>query len=132
MEMTIPQKLQMYIKAEMQASIIYQELAKMAPNKNDRRILMGLSNDERSHANEFKRVYQMMTGRSFEPVVEPVTLTEPYEDILKERVIDESEDYRTYADGYIESDRNIPLKRAFFHAMTDENVHALRLLYLIS
>ena len=132
MEMTVVQKLQTYINAELSDSALYKELAKIAPSETDRQLLMEFSEDEQSHADEFKRIYRAMTGRSYIPIVPPVVLKEPYYDILRDRVLDESVDFRKYGEQYLLTTQNDTLKNAYYRARTDENVHALRLLYLIS
>lgn len=131
MEMSVIQKLQTYITAELGDAALYKELAKMAPSENDRQLLLEFSEDEQSHADEFKRIYRSMTGRSYNPVVPPVVLEGSYRDILLDRVLDESGDFRKYGEQYIIT-TNPALKEAYYRARTDENVHALRLLYLLS
>jgi len=133
LEMTTAQKLQMYIEAELGDSALYSELSKIAPNDEYRQLLLEFSQDELSHAEEFKIVYRMMTGRSFNPVILHPVITGSFYDILRDRVLDESGDYRKYSEQYLETDnKNIPLKNAYYRARTDENVHALRLLYMLS
>ena len=128
--MTVPQRLQTYISAELHDSALYYELSKVAPTEDDRQLLMEFSEDEQSHAEMFKRIYRNMTGRSYNPVVPPVVLNGSYRDILRDRILDESGDYRKYSEQYLIT-KNTRLKDAYFKAKTDENVHALRLLYLL-
>jgi rubrerythrin len=130
--MSTPQKLQMYINAELGDSALYRELSKIAPNDAHRQLLLEFSEDEQAHAEEFKRLYRMLTGRSYHPVVKPLVLTDPYESILRNRVIDESGDFRKYGEQYIQTNDNNALKNAYYRARTDENVHALRLLSMLS
>lgn len=132
MDMTTAQKLQMYINAEMGDSALYRELADRAPDNMDRQLLLEFSEDEESHADSFKRIYRILTGRSYNPVVSPVILSGSFDDILRDRVLDESGDYRKYGEQYLLSDGNDMLKDAYYRARTDENVHALRLLYMLS
>ena len=132
MEMSTVQKLQLYIKAELGDAALYRELAKIAPNEDDRQLLLEFAEDEQSHANEFQRIYRTMTGRSYNPIIEPPVLQGTFNEILRERVIDESGDFRKYGQQYIQTDQNSVLKEAYYRARTDENVHALRLLYMLS
>lgn len=131
MEMATAQKLQMYINAELSDAALYRELSKIAPNDTDRQLLLEFSEDEQSHADEFKRIYRAMTGRSYHPVVKPLVLTAPFDAILRDRVIDESGDFRKYGEQYIQTTGNDMLKNAYYRARTDENVHALRLLSML-
>jgi rubrerythrin len=130
--MTTAQKLQMYINAELSDSALYKELAKIAPNDAYRQLLMEFSEDEQGHADEFKRIYRTLTGRSYHPLVKPLVLTDSFEAILRDRVIDESGDYRKYGEQYIQTVGNDMLKDAYYRARTDENVHALRILSMLS
>jgi rubrerythrin len=132
LEMSTVQKLQLYIKAELGDAALYRELAKIAPNEDDRQLLLEFAEDEQSHANEFQRIYRTMTGRSYNPIIEPPVLQGTFNEILRERVIDESGDFRKYGQQYIQTDQNSVLKEAYYRARTDENVHALRLLYMLS
>jgi len=132
LEMSTVQKLQLYIKAELGDAALYRELAKIAPNEDDRQLLLEFAEDEQSHANEFQRIYRTMTGRSYNPMIEPPVLQGTFNEILRERVIDESGDFRKYGQQYIQTDSNSVLKEAYYRARTDENVHALRLLYMLS
>lgn len=132
MEMTTAQKLQMYIDAELKDSALYRELAKIAPNETDRQLLTEFADDEQSHAETFKRIYRTLTGRSYNPEIAPPEIAGDYYDILRERVLDESGDFRKYGEQYLETTRNDMLRDAYYRARTDENVHALRLLYMLS
>lgn len=132
MEMSVPQKLQMYINAELGDSELYKELAKIAPNPTQKQLLMEFSEDEAAHAEDFKKIYRVLTGRAYYPTVKPVVLEGTYEDILRDRVLDESGDFRKYGEQYISTCNNDMLKNAYYRARTDENVHALRLLYMLN
>jgi Uncharacterized conserved protein len=132
MEMTLAQKLQMYIDAELGDSALYNELSKVAPNDEDRKLLIEFAEDEESHAETFKRIYRNITGKSYNPVVKEPKLSGSFKDILRDRVLDESGDFRKYGEQYIQTKRNDMLKDAYYRARTDENVHALRLLYMLS
>lgn len=132
LDMSTMQKLQMYIDAELGDAALYKDLAKIAPSEGYRQLLLEFSEDEQSHANTFKKIYRMMFGRTYSPIVKEPVLTGSFEDILRDRVLDESGDFRKYGEQYIQTQRNDMLKDAYYRARTDENVHALRLLYMLS
>jgi rubrerythrin len=132
LDLTTKEKLEIYIEAEMKDAALYKELAKIAPNGNFYHLLIEFSNDEQAHADEFKRIYRRLTGKNYNPVITPPILEGSFDDILRDRVIDESGDYRKYAQQYIQTERDDQLKKAYYRAKTDENVHALRLLYMLS
>ena len=130
--MTTAERLQTYIKAELGDAALYKELSKIAPNEDDRKLLIEFSNDEQSHADEFKKIYTMLTRETYNPEIQPPVITDSYRNVLRERVIDESGDFRKYGEQYIRTHMNNELKDAYYRARTDENVHALRLLYMLS
>ena len=130
--MSTMQKLQMYIEAELHDAELYKELAKIAPNEGYRQLLIEFSEDEQSHADTFKKIYRMMFGKSYNPVVKAPEIRGSFEEVLRERILDESGDFRKYGEQYIQTQRNDVLKNAYYRARTDENVHALRLLYMLS
>jgi rubrerythrin len=126
------QKLESYIKAELGDSALYTALAAVAPNDDDRKLLTEFAADEKAHATEFQRIYKSLTGKEYNPTIAAPVLSQPYRDILRERVLDESGDFRKYGEQYLITDWNSTLKSAYYRARTDEAVHALRLLYLLS
>lgn len=132
LDITTAQRLQTYIDAELGDAILYRKLANMAPNNDDMQLLLEFSNDEQKHADTFKQIYRKMTGKNYDPIIKPPVLTGSYKDILRDRVLDESGDFRKYGEQYINTDKNPALKKAYYLARTDENVHALRLLYMLS
>jgi len=132
LDMTLTEKLETYIKAELGDAALYKELAKIAPSAEDRKLLNEFSNDEQSHADEFKRIYRQLTRKDFNPEIKPPVITDSYKNVLRERVLDESGDFRKYGEQYILGNINPEISRAYYRARTDENVHALRLLYMLS
>lgn len=132
LEMTTMQKLEMYITAEMGDSALYKELAEIAPNEEFKKLLLEFSADEQSHADTFKSIYRRMFGKVYNPIIEKPKLEGSFNDILRDRVLDESGDFRKYGEQYITTHNNVMLKNAYYRARTDENVHALRLLYMLS
>lgn len=131
-EMTTPQMLQSYIVAEMKDSALYREIAKVAPNDKDRELLLELSRDEQAHADEFKRLYRQMYGTAYNPEIPPPPPVSDFYGILHERLLDESHDFWKYARQYLDTRGNPSLKEAYYLAHIDENVHALRILYILS
>lgn len=129
--MTLTKRLEEYIKSELRDSALYAELAKRAPSNNYRKLLMEMSADDRAHANEFKRAYKSITGRSYNPIIKPPILKGSFNETLRGRIIDESNDYKNYCEEYILAKANTILKTAFYLAGIDENVHALHLVYML-
>ncbi len=129
--MTLTARLEEYIKSELRDSAVYAELAKTAPNSNYRKLLMEMSIDDRSHANEFKRIYKSMTGRNYNPVVKLPALKGSFNEILRSRILNESKDYKKYSEEYITTKGNTLLKTTFYLAGIDDNVHALHLIYML-
>jgi hypothetical protein len=104
----------------------------MAPNETDKMLLVEMAEDEHGHAEEFKSIYHIMTGKCPNVKVLPPKMTLGYRETLRDRVLDESGDFRKYALDYLKYGNNIRLKQAFYKAHIDEGVHAMRLLYMLS
>lgn len=131
MDIDVAQRLRTYIEAEMQNSALYQALSTMAPDDDDRQLLLEFSEDDDRHASAFRGIYRAMTGRSYHPTIGAPQLVGAYPDILRERVLAESGDYRKYGEQYLLAKNNEELRNAFYHALIDDNVHALRILYML-
>ena len=86
----------------------------------------------RPHAEEFRRIYRTLAGRAYQPTVPTPVITGNFREILRDRVLDESGDFRKYGEQYSQTTRNNMLREAYYRARTDEAVHALRLLYMIT
>ncbi len=125
------QRLQGYIEAELHDAALYRALAQQASSEIDRQLLLEFAEDEQSHAQGFQQLYRQMFNRSYTPAVPAPKPDEPYVDMLRGRVLDESGDFRKYNLAHQEA-KTDALKQALYRALTDENVHALRLLYLLS
>ncbi|WP_352404232.1 ferritin-like domain-containing protein [Sporanaerobacter acetigenes] len=119
-------RLEEYIQDELQDSAYYKELAKLAPTDFSKEIILGFSQDEAMHAENFQRVYCMITGRYYMPgPIEPIVISD-YEDALKQRVLAETRDYKKYGEEYLMAP-NKYLKDLFFNTRTVEAQHAMRI-----
>lgn len=130
--MSVTENLQTYITAELGDAALYRALAKIAPDEMGRTLLLEFADDEYAHAVTFQKIYHSITGKQYNPVIPPVVLAGTYGEILLDRVLDESGDYRKYGEQYLITKSNLMLKNAYYRASMDENVHASRLLYMIS
>ncbi|MDP4117820.1 MAG: ferritin-like domain-containing protein [Bacillota bacterium] len=131
MELSTMQTLRTYIDGELKGNLTYSQLAKIAPFAEDRKILMSMAEDELKHANMFKNIYLKMFGRNYSPDITVEPISGDYYNNLREMVMDEGNDFRTYAHEYMNT-RNEMLRNAYATAAVDENVHADRLLMLLS
>ncbi len=127
----MPKKLQTYINSELHDAELYRILAKSSPNEETKNILLGFADTEQKHANEFLKIYKMMTGYTFEPEPLPVNETGAYRSIVKNRIIDETKDAEKYRNEYIKIHDNYNLKKLFFTAFNDEMRHAVELMYIL-
>lgn len=131
MELSTTQRLKMYIEDEERDAIFYKELSNIAPNTKFRELLFEMAIDEQIHADSFKRIYRAITGRTYSPIITPQDLSGGFINAIKKQILEESEGYRKYSEQYLINEKNKALKEAYFRAKTDENVHALRLLYML-
>ncbi|MEG1551318.1 MAG: ferritin family protein [Oscillospiraceae bacterium] len=131
--MQVTKDLQTYITAELGDAALYIALSKIAPTEMAKKLLLEFSADEKSHADMFNKIYSQITGRKFEPTIPPIVLSGTYCDILKDRILDESGDYRKYDRHFVNTNKNMSaLRWTYYLAKTDENVHAIRLMYLLN
>ena len=115
-----------YINDEVEDSIYYCELSKIAPTNLSKDLLLEFSNDEKSHAENFKQAYYYMTGRMFvTKLIEPPKISE-YKEALKIRMLAETKDYKKYGEQYLLAP-NKYLKDLFFMTRTVEAQHAMRI-----
>ena len=130
MENTLVSRLKEYIISELTSSALYAKLAQIAPDEESKGFLEEFSADEYGHAEIFKRLFRNLTGKRFNPQIEEPQLMGTYFEIINGRIPDESGDYRTYMEEYINSGVGAPHRNVFWEAAQDENVHAHRLQFL--
>lgn len=130
MNTSIPKRLQTYINEELHDVELYKFLAKSAPNEETKDMLFKFADCEQKHADEFLRLYKLITGYTFEPEVLPVTESGSYRAIIRNRIIDELNGSEKYRNEYLKTD-NFQLKRAFFNAFNDELQHAVSIIYIL-
>lgn len=131
MDKKLIKKLQAYIKTELADVALYHELAQMAPDEEEMNLMLEIADDEQVHADEFQLIYKSLTGETYQPNIPPVRINTSYEDILRDRVIEESEDFRKYMYDHREYFTDEVLREAFYLAAIDENVHAIKLLHIL-
>jgi rubrerythrin len=119
-----------YIHDEMADSAYYMELARMAPTRMSKDILMEFHHDEMMHAEMFMKAYCQLCGKVYrpEPVRPPVICN--YEEALKQRILAETRDYKKYGEKYLEV-CDPSLRKMFWDARTDEAKHAMRIPILL-
>lgn len=131
MDANIIKTLRNYIEDETRDHLYYSALSKAAPTEEYENILMSFANDELSHANGFRELLKMATGTSYTPDVEAPVISEDFGEELRKRILNESDGYKQYANEYLRLSLGSPLKKLFFIAKTDENVHIQKLLYML-
>ena len=126
------ERLKEYVDDELSDSLYYDILSERAPDEEQKQLLLEFSRNEKDHAETFARAITMITGKKYVlPFVGRPAVPSDYHEALKKRVINESGDFRKYGNEYLEAKTPF-LKDAFYKARTDENVHALRILYMLS
>lgn len=119
---------------EIGAYNIYRYLADLAPTEEARRIYITNSQDEFSHAQQFKKIYNELTGNeppeNEENNEEENLQSMSYRDILRMQINDEHVDFRKYKDMYLMT--NNPIYRdILFNAAYDELLHSMLDTYLL-
>ena len=133
MEWSLPQRLMNYIDAETADAALYRELSKVSDDPGDSKLLNEFDVDEAYHAVDFEAFYRLLTWKRYFPNQYASDLTDDYREILFDRILDESGDFRKYNREYMSTPSdNVRLKNAFYNAAVDENMHAIRLLYILA
>jgi len=132
MELVYINKLEKYIKEELTDAALYKAMAESAPTPEDAELLNEFARDEEAHAQSFASVYRRVAGKNFTPSPFPESYALSYRDALRDRVLDESAAFGNYRDDWLSAPEIPEFKKALFRAGTDEAVHAMRLLYLLS
>ncbi len=118
--------LEEYIHDELQDSIYYEELAKLAPTAFSQQIILEFSADEKMHAKNFQETYYILTGKYYTPKpLEPVSIKD-YESALEQRILAETKDYKKYGEQYLKAPTKY-LQDLFFMTRTIEAQHAMRI-----
>jgi len=126
------EELQAYIKTELTDAELFRKLAQMAPDEMQMNLLMEMAADEQSHADDFKLIYKDLTGEVYRPSIPPINVNLTYSQLLSDRILEETEDFRKYMYAHQRYFNDETLREIFFRAAVDENVHAVRLLELLN
>ena len=119
-------KLEEYITDETNDSLYYYRLGELAPEEEDRSIILGFARDEAMHASNFKILYRLLTGTvPPEPVVVEPQI-DNFEEGVERRILAESGDFRKYAMDYVEY-HEPPVCDLFYLTSVAEGQHAMRL-----
>lgn len=115
-----------YIIKELYDSLYYKALAEKAPTRLAKEILMEFCRDEKSHAESFMEAYHHLTGKVFESPPEENIHIPCFEEALKNRMLEETNDYKIYGKQYVDASCK-HLKDLFFMAKISEGLHAMRI-----
>jgi len=124
-----------YIQNENEDAIFYDTLIKLAPNEEQKKIIENIRDDEKIHAQIFRKIFTQLTGVVL-PMANPnMNKIEndnmSYMDGLKKAFFGELEAVKKYREtmAYMP---NKPLYDMFMFILTDEMRHADKYNYLIS
>ena len=129
MESILIKNLKRYIEDEERDATLYKELSNVAPNSKFRELLFDISLDEQSHAESFKKLYHSITGKNYSPIITRSEKNGSFKDILKERILEEIEAFRTYG-SMIAPEKSNRFNKIFEKAKNDELAHAIMLIYM--
>ena len=120
-----------YITDETVASLYYQQLAILAPSREDREILAQLATDEARHAANFREVYRQITGQEARrsPTSPPKNLS--YQQAIRQRILAESNDFMKYGDDFLTAP-DMYLRSLFYKTGASEAQHGMSLSLLLN
>ncbi|WP_342454305.1 ferritin-like domain-containing protein [Paenibacillus sediminis] len=118
------------INGEYSAIACYEQLARMAPNEEERNQIVEIRKDEIRHFQTFSQIYTLLTGRHPAPQIVERCPSE-YKAGIHFAFRDEQETVDFYLD--IADQANDPtIKQHFKRASADEQNHAVWFLYFIT
>ena len=128
----MPRKLGEYINSELHDAQLYKALSRSAPNDRDKEIFEEFSDDCSDNAQEFTKLYKLMTGTAFVPAPTHLSENGSYRNILRSRIREEIRLSKKYRREYLSCGDRLPLKRAFFNAYHNALEHAVGIIELCS
>ena len=90
------------------------------------------SDDCSDNAQEFTKLYKLMTGTAFVPAPTHLSENGSYRNILRSRIREEIRLSKKYRREYLSCGDRLPLKRAFFNAYHNALEHAVGIIELCS
>lgn len=117
-------RVETYLQDEASAAVFYRELANKVENPTVRAYLIEAMEDEQKHFRLLSRLYQHLTGCTYQVRPEPTPFTTVREGLLK-AAGDEIDAYEAYKDEYQRYD-DPEIRRLFFELFSDEIEHAVR------
>lgn len=131
--MNLQETLRTYINDELYDYECYTQLANNAPDLESQQMLTEMAKDGMRHAEEFKLIYNGITGEQYNPQITTTLQRRSYRDGLRDRALADGRSYRRYMRHY--NNRGIEdvlLLSALFGAGLDKNLNSIALLYLLS
>lgn len=130
MDLSLPQRLQDYIEAEMNYNVLYRAMAELAPTKQEQQVFLEFAENERSQAQAFQEIYESITGQSYDPFVYPAEMDQPYQFALRRLLLNEHNRFQEYHSQFIRTDNNA-LKKACYQAGRNKAEHISKLIALM-
>ncbi|WP_062109746.1 ferritin-like domain-containing protein [Bacillus niameyensis] len=115
--------IQKAINGEYQAIVCYEQLARIAPAREERNIILEIRNDERRHLEEFSKIYAKLSGRQ-PTYANPKQCPDHYVTALEWAFKDEQETVDFYLD-IADKAKDPFIKERFRRAAADEQNHAV-------
>lgn len=123
-------RIEQTLNGEYTAIACYEQLARLAPNEEERNRIMEIRNDELRHFQTFSQIYTSLTGRQPAPqMVNPCP--SGYKQGLEFAFLDEQKTVDFYRDN-AELAQDPYIKEQFKRAAADEQNHAVWFLYMMS
>ncbi|MHC1721638.1 MAG: hypothetical protein AB9836_00390 [Aminipila sp.] len=131
--MNLSETLRTYINDELYDYECYTQLGNNAPDLESQQMLYDMANDGVRHAEEFKILYNELTGEQYNPKITTTMQRRSYRDGLRDRALSDGRSYRRYMRHYNNGGiEDALLLSALFGAGIDKNLNSIALLYLLS
>lgn len=115
------------IHGEYSAIKCYEQLAKMAPSREERKQILEIREDEIKHFHTFSKIYYRLTGKTIKPRITE-KCPENYREGLKFALKDEQETVDFYLD-IADRSKDRSIRKKYKRAAADEQNHAVWFLF---
>ena len=121
------------VRDEQHDEVFYRQLADLAPNQEERALILEVSRQEHNHNQLLHDVYRQLTGRDLPPQPQPqVQRPESYLDGLSKAIFGEMNGVEHYRQLYTSLPAGSAYRDVVFGIMTNEANHQTVFLYLLT
>ncbi len=119
------------MQGEYDAIAYYKQLSELAPNEEFKRMIAHFAEDEATHLEMSTQLYTRLFKNRPQLEQQKTPTIVNFEEGLKQAFHDETDAYETYRNIYLDN-MSPAVRNLYFKTMTDENEHALKIVYMLT